>query len=217
MGAIVLNGLFVVGLALGLVSAAACARPAYTQSLAQELADGTVYLPVVLRDFPFVPAAPVLYPIGNDDGDGNYTVHWSSSEGASTYTLQEATKADFSDATTAYSGPNTSRTFSGKAAGTYYYRVRAAAADGSSVWSNVRQVTVSPPMAEVYVQNDTGGELCYTVDNTGIGTKCFSSGTHLYGTFPSGTYTWHVSAWCGSMSDTEYYAPGVTTYTFWCE
>jgi hypothetical protein len=212
-----LRVLFVVGLTVGFVFATLCAHLAYTPSFAGALTDYTVYLPLIEKNYVYIPAAPVLYSISNEDGDGNYTVSWSSSVGASSYSLQEATNANFSNATTAYSGSNTSQTFNDKAVGTYYYRVRAANENGSSEWSNIQQVTVSPPMVEVNVENNTGGQLCFRIDNTGIGEKCFSSGTYYYGTFPSGTYTWYASALCGSASETQYYEPGVFTHQFWCE
>jgi hypothetical protein len=212
-----LRALIVVGFGLGLVFAGLRATPAYTQPPAVIQKNHTIYLPLVVRNFPLVPATPVLYPISNDDGDGNYTVSWSSSVGASTYTLQEATKADFSNATNVYTGSNTSKAISGKDVGTYYYRVRAVNVNVNSEWSNVQQVTVSPAMVELYVENNTGGELCFRVDNTGIGQKCYSSGTHFYGSFPSGSYTWYASALCGSANGTENYEPGVFTHQFWCE
>ncbi|HUM69412.1 MAG TPA: hypothetical protein PLK31_11260, partial [Chloroflexota bacterium] len=44
--------------------------------------DFMLHLPAVLNNFPFIPGAPVLDTIENADGDGNYTISWSSSEGA---------------------------------------------------------------------------------------------------------------------------------------
>jgi hypothetical protein len=113
----------------------------------RELGDSMVYLPLVVKNFPLIPDAPVLDAISNDDGDGNFTVSWSSSEGADTYTLQEDDNAAFSTSTTVYSGPNTSTAISGRDVGTYYYRVWASNAYASSGWSNVRmvEVTVMPP------------------------------------------------------------------------
>jgi uncharacterized delta-60 repeat protein len=107
--------------------------------------DSMVYLPLIMNNFPFIPDAPVLNAISNDDGDGNYTVSWSSSEGAETYTLQEDDNADFSTSTTVYSGPNTSATISDKDVGTYYYRVRGSNTYSSSSWSNTRSVIVTVP------------------------------------------------------------------------
>ncbi|OQA12103.1 MAG: hypothetical protein BWY63_03809 [Chloroflexi bacterium ADurb.Bin360] len=88
------------------------------------------------------PGAPTLNSIANADGDGNYTVSWSSVSGATGYTLQEADNSGFTGATTAYSGSGTSTAISGKAPGTYYYRVRASNAGGNSTWSNTRSVLV---------------------------------------------------------------------------
>ena len=112
-----------------------------------ELADSRVYLPLVMKNFPFTPTAPVLDAIGNEDGDGNYTVSWSSPEGADTYTLQEDDNADFSSPTTAYAGSSTLTAISGRDVGTYYYRARASNAYANSGWSNVQslEVTVPPP------------------------------------------------------------------------
>lgn len=73
-----------------------------------------------------------------------------------------------------------------------------------------------PPKCMVYVQNDTGGQLCYEVYNTGIGRKCFSGGRHLYGSFPRGSYKWHASARCGSADGTKTYPAGTYTHRFWC-
>lgn len=76
----------------------------------------------------------------------------------------------------------------------------------------------TPPssLSEVYVNNETGDQLCYEVYTTGIGEKCFSSGVHHYGDFPAGTYTFHASAVCGSLTESQYYGPGPFTHRFWC-
>jgi subtilisin family serine protease len=110
--------------------------------------DHSAYLPVVLKNVgvaPVPPAAPTLNPIDNADADGNYTVSWTASAGATNYLLQEDDNAAFSSPTTAYAGPATSKAISGKPVGTYYYRVRAANTYGPSAWSNMQSVTVSPP------------------------------------------------------------------------
>jgi len=112
------------------------------------LADNMIYLPLVMNQFPFTPAAPVLDAIGNEDGNGNYTVSWSSSEGADTYTLQEDDNADFSSPTTAYAGASTSTAVSGRDVGTYYYRVQASNARASSDWSNLESVDVTVPLPD---------------------------------------------------------------------
>jgi len=188
-----------------------------TLSLAETSEDDQIYLPLAPKNFTFIPAAPVLFAISNPGGIGDYTVSWSPVKGADTYILQEDDNGDFSSPAQLYDGSNVSWHVSGRSPGTYYYRVKARNAWNDSVWSNVRQVTVTPPLSDVSVENDTGGTLCYEVDDTGIGKKCFPSGAHYYGSFPSGTYTWHASAPCGSATGTEYYAPGEFIHEFWCE
>jgi len=113
-----------------------------------ELADSMIYLPLLVKNFPLVPDVPVLNAISNTDGDGNYTVSWSSSEGANTYTLQEDENADFSSPTTVYSGSGTSTAISGRDVGTYYYRIEASNAYASSDWSNVESVAVTVPLPD---------------------------------------------------------------------
>lgn len=109
--------------------------------------DSNIYLPLTLKNFPFTPESPVLNTISNADGDGNYSVSWSSSAGVNTYTLEEDSNAAFSSPTTAYTGSGTSIAISGRDVGMYYYRVRASNAHASSGWSNVEtvEVTVPPP------------------------------------------------------------------------
>jgi len=74
----------------------------------------------------------------------------------------------------------------------------------------------SVPMATVYVQNNTGGELCYEVYDTGIGQQCYVAGEHFYGIFPSGTYDYRAEARCGNINDSNYY-DGEVAHEFWCE
>jgi hypothetical protein len=103
-----------------------------------------VYLPVIFT--PNVPpAAPVLNEINNADNDGNYSVSWSAVAGADSYLLQEDDNAAFSSPESPYTGFGTVWNASGKAVGTYFYRVKARNPTGDSGWSNIRSVTVFPP------------------------------------------------------------------------
>jgi hypothetical protein len=105
-----------------------------------------VYLPLVVRNWPPLPDAPVLNAISNADGDGNYTVSWGAANLANTYTLQEDDNASFSSPATVYGpGTNLSWNATGKAVGTYYYRVKASNNNGDSPWSNTQSATVLPP------------------------------------------------------------------------
>ena len=113
-----------------------------------ELADNVIYLPLLMKNFPLTPDAPILNAISNEDGDGNYTVSWSSSEGANTYTLQEDVSADFSNPSTVYTASGTSTAISGRDVGKYYYRARASNAYASSDYSNVESVEVTEPLPD---------------------------------------------------------------------
>jgi len=98
-----------------------------------------------MNRWPPIPDTPTLNAI-NNSGGGNYTVSWNAASGADTYTLQEADDAAFSSPVVAYGpGSGLSWSASGKAAGTYYYRVKASNSYGDSGWSNVQSVFVQPP------------------------------------------------------------------------
>lgn len=103
-----------------------------------------LYLPIVLKEYPPVPATPVLNPINNSDQDGNYTVSWQAAERADNYSLEEDDNSSFSSPTVVYSGAGTSWTVPspGKSAGTYYYRVLATNEYGNSLYSQTQSATV---------------------------------------------------------------------------
>jgi len=150
------------------------------------------YIPLVMRSLP-VPTAPVLNAISNGDGDGNYTVSWSSSAGATTYTLEEDDNNGFSSPSAVYSGASTSKAISGKGIGTYYYRVRASNTSGSSGWSNIVSVVVTllpPPCPQAGAWSGTtsqGGSFHITVENS---PQCQITyvGMNVHNCFPGDDY-----------------------------
>jgi len=94
------------------------------------------------------PAAPTLNTIVSPDIDGNYSASWNSVSGATSYTLEVANNSGFSSSTVAYSGSSISYNVTGQTNGTWYYRVKATNASGSSAWSNtVSVVVLLPPTA----------------------------------------------------------------------
>jgi hypothetical protein len=103
------------------------------------------FLPIAQRDAGPVSEAPVLDDISNPDGNGDYTVSWSAVHRATSYTLQEDDHAGFSSPVVAYSGAYTSTHITGRDVETYYYRVNASNAFGSSDWSQVKSVEVTVP------------------------------------------------------------------------
>lgn len=84
------------------------------------------------------PAAPTL-TVPTTSTNGSYTVSWTTAAGA-TYNLQE--QVNGGAWTAAYSGNAASKAFSGKANGTYGYRVQACNGAGCGAYSTVKSVTV---------------------------------------------------------------------------
>ena len=90
-----------------------------------------------------LPPTPPSLSAPSSDGDGTYTVSWGSSSTATSYTLQQ--KVGSGSWANAYSGTSRSKAYSGKAEGTYYYRVRACNASGCGSWSGTKTVVVAYP------------------------------------------------------------------------
>ena len=102
--------------------------------------------------------------------NGNYTVSWSAPGGAETYTLQE--KVGSGSWVTAYSGSAQSKAYSGKAGGSYGYRIRACNPAGCTSYSGTKTVSVVVPPATkptlTSPANSTTGS--YTVSWTAVAT-----------------------------------------------
>ncbi len=107
-----------------------------------------VYLPAIIKRYPPVPYAPTLSVEANDTY-GNYRLRWAYSPSTdpfapSSYTLQEATDANFTSPTDeTWSSTTFTRAYTSKTAGTYYYRVRGNNSYGAGPWSNVQTVVVN--------------------------------------------------------------------------
>lgn len=92
---------------------------------------------------PEFPNPPTLNPISYAPGDNFYFVTWTSVSDALSYVLEEADNPNFSNAVEYASLTTTTREFTNKAEGTYYYRVKARNIPGESFWSNVVSVDVT--------------------------------------------------------------------------
>ena len=90
------------------------------------------------------PSVPSTLTVPASDNDGNYTVSWSSTTGASSYTLQRQL-LNGTSWTTVYNGGSTSRAESGISGGQHAYRVRACSAVGCSSYSAVKNIHVMAP------------------------------------------------------------------------
>jgi len=88
------------------------------------------------------PAAPVISSISNADGDGSYTVDWNDVATATGYTLQEDDNSGFTSPSTIYTGAASQYAVTGRADGTWYYRVRGSNTYGDGNWSNTVSVYV---------------------------------------------------------------------------
>ena len=89
-----------------------------------------------------LPGQPSLIVPDSSD-TGSYTVSWTSSVRAKSYTLEEDEDTTFPGPLIAYSGVDTSVSLTGKPSGrVFYYRVKANNDQGSGPWSPTKSVTV---------------------------------------------------------------------------
>ena len=102
----------------------------------------SIYLPLVVLNWPPIPATPKLNTINNPNGCSDYTVSWSSTEYATLYILQESQNSSFSNAVQVYSDASTNTDLSDRGPTRYYYRVKAHNNYGDSGWSNGQSVDV---------------------------------------------------------------------------
>ena len=95
------------------------------------------------------PPQPAYINVPSVDCDGNYTVSWGASPGATYYTLQRCTSFVCTSPTTVYEGPETSYPESGVPPEGYYYQVRACNnLDECSFWEKTWDpIVIGPPLA----------------------------------------------------------------------
>ncbi len=101
------------------------------------------------RSITVIPAAPTLNAISNPASLDEYLLSWSSSVGANSYLLQEASDAAFSNPVTRYLGDALQYNVTGQDGGAWYYRVQAKNSGGASSWSSPVQSTsvITPALA----------------------------------------------------------------------
>jgi hypothetical protein len=183
-----------------------------TQGSADPAASAELYLPIVMKAVP-PPAAPVLSDISNPDGDGNYTVQWSAVSGATSYLLQEDDHAGFTSPTDIGPTAATSASITGKATGTYYYRVQATNEGGSSAWSATKSVVVTKEPTGPEPGHYTGtssvsfdvtadGRVCdFVISLPFNGGKCHM-GTVTCATIVDGKFGWtETDPWLGTYDN----------------
>ena len=87
------------------------------------------------------PATPASISVPASSSTGSVTVSWASSDGATSYTLQQ--QLNGGSWTQAYSGSATSKALSGLGDGSYKYRVQACNGNGCSGWRTSGTLTVA--------------------------------------------------------------------------
>lgn len=93
------------------------------------------------------PAAPTLDSITNPEQDGTYAVSWSTVDGATGYSLEEQHNSGSWQTVSGLSG--TGKEFTGKATGSWCYRVLASNNAGAGAWSATQCTSVAgEPSAE---------------------------------------------------------------------
>ncbi len=137
------------------------------------LQKSSIYLPLVVLNWPPIPATPILNTINNPNGYSDYTVSWSSTEHATLYILQESQNSSFSNAVQVYSDASTNTNLSDRGPTRYYYRVKAHNSYGDSGWSNGQSVDV---LWEKEPNNDALAQA----------NGPLISGLTYYGRFPNG-------------------------------
>jgi len=150
-----------------------------------------VYLPLILKRWPPIPDVPVLNPISNPDGDGNYSVSWNAASLATSYTLQEDDNSAFSSPVQRYIGSETAWMASTNSGGTYSYRVKATNSWGDSSWSNIQSVVALPGIhGRVTYQGApaAGIVIGLNYDLSSINTTTQADGTYYFSNLTPGKY-----------------------------
>jgi hypothetical protein len=186
-----------------------------------------IYLPLVLKRWPPIPYRPILNPISNSDGDGNYTVSWTEQPVrlAETYTLQEATDAAFTtDLRIVCTTSQQSCAVSNKPAGTYYYRVQGRNTWDYSDWSLAQSVTVLlPATPNLNPIGNADGDGSYNVTWNAAARAAnyvLQQDTNASFNSPTTVYNGAQTSWAasGNIAGTYYYrvrAHGPTGVSAW--
>jgi YD repeat-containing protein len=116
------------------------------------------------------PATPATITNPGADADGAYDVSWATVSGPVTaYELWEATNSSFTGETLVYNSTGSLASLTGRANGTYYYRVRACNAGGCSGYrtvSGATTVTLPPGMPQTITVPAASNTGTYTISWT---------------------------------------------------
>lgn len=167
-----------------------------------------------------IPQAPLLAPISNPDGNGNYLVDWSDVAGAAGYRLQEDDNADFSSPADRYAGSGSQYQVLEQPSGIWYYRALAGNAGGDSPWSNTESVTAdSVPPASTAASSTYDTSQPIPVDWSAADPPPYSSGLYetclWYKLDSSGVWTIAPGCEAGASGTFAFDPPGGTEGTYY--
>jgi len=189
----------------------------------------TVTAAVAPPDYIYVPSVST----------GSYEVAWpASSTAGATYVLEEGTDEAFTAPTNLYNVAVNRKSFSGKASGTYYYRVKGVLAgytDSPFVTAGANSVVVTAAVVApdyIYVPSSSLGsyEVSWAVSATPGATYVLEEGTDAAFTAPtnlynvptnrlmfngkaSGTYYYRVKGVLAGYSDSPFVTAGANSVT----
>lgn len=122
-------------------------------------------------NFTTAPAAPVLAALSSYSQGSAKTITWPAAAGATSYTVQIASTANFSTVLASQTVTSTSASFSNLASGTtYYFRVLATNNIGSSAYSSVVSTIVDNVAPSVALTSPTTAASTATATQTVTGT-----------------------------------------------
>lgn len=179
-------------LAEPVVQEAPTVRIDYPEKGALITADAGTVLPISgvawdsLND-PGFPTDPVLNAIGNPSHLGTYYVTWFPVPGALNYVLTESTSPYFDANIVTYPNAVSPQFITGKANGTYYYRLQAFNTNGPSRWSNV----VSTVVGHGVLAEPIAPQLDLPVIEVSINGGAWQAATVAQ--HPSGYWTWSLN------------------------
>ena len=122
---------------------------------------------------------PPALTVPSTDSNGRYRVSWTSVSGATSYRLEE--KSGSGSFSNIYTGSSTSRNITGKADGTYSYKVRACNSTCGG-WSSTRSVRVGDLTSSENPSRDGSYTVSWSAIFNAESYQLYENGTLVYDT-----------------------------------
>ncbi|MFA5771798.1 MAG: PQQ-binding-like beta-propeller repeat protein [Thermoplasmata archaeon] len=167
----------------------------------------------IVVDVAKLPGAPSITTVSYTDTDGAYNINWTTAAYVTKYVLEE-------NDIEVYNGTSFTRSFSGKADGTYTYRVKSWNSNGTSSWSSPVSIAVdnaklpsAPAITTIsytdfdgiYDVNWTSSQYAqgYILKENVIELYNGTALTYPFNGKPGGNYSYTVKAWNTNGTSTE--------------